>query len=294
MIEVEPARLTLQSTDGRQVILISFEDYTDQVPIGAKVTAWYYPQDSGENVLKSLDYPAEGFFAPAEAIRQHYRKIIVLPGAGPPDTDDLYDGIREYLHASLGWYVAPAFLATEIRKQTERASSTLDAIDPATGRFDFGRYLGQTQAVIPRVASEARVDAVLQVDVKQVQATVIRFVASWDGVEEPLAGPGMRAFARFSLFSNKDEVPAATVVLKLWDAKGKLLWRNRRGLALLEVLAGKGNRLRERPLSEYLGTPRNLQAWLDGAFGSLVQASEQGQGRGPGKAKGPGKGIAPE
>jgi len=280
VMEVEPGRLTLQGTDGRQIILTTFEDYTDQVPVGAKVTAWYYPQDGGENVLKSLDYPAEGFFVPAETIRQDYRKIIVLPGSSPPDTDDLYEGIREYLHSSLGWYVAPAFLAAEIRKQTERTSSTLDAIDPATGGFDFGRYLGQAEALIPRVASQARVDAVLQVDVKQVQATVVRFVASWDGAEESLAGPGTRALARFSLFSKKDEVPAATVVLKLWDAKGRLLWRNRRGLALLEVLAGKGNRLEERPLSEYLGNPQNLQDWLDAAFKSLASGGEPGQVKG--------------
>jgi hypothetical protein len=69
------------------------------------------------------------------------------------------------------------------------------------------------------------------------------------------------------VLSHKGEVPAATVELKLWDAKGSLLWRNRRGLALLEVLAG--NKLRERPLSEFLSDPRAVQGWLAVVFKSL-------------------------
>jgi hypothetical protein len=56
------------------------------------------------------------------------------------------------------------------------------------------------------------------------------------------------------------------VELKLWDAKGTLLWRKRRGLALLEVLRGKGNRLEERPLSEALSDTERTQHWMQATF----------------------------
>jgi hypothetical protein len=58
------------------------------------------------------------------------------------------------------------------------------------------------------------------------------------------------------------------VELKLFDAKGKLLWRNRRGFAVLQVLAG-GNRLRDRPISEFLGDTQAVQAWLGETFKSV-------------------------
>jgi hypothetical protein len=67
---------------------------------------------------------------------------------------------------------------------------------------------------------------------------------------------------------HRGEVSASTVELKLLDAKGNLLWRNRRGLAVLQVLAG-GNNLRDRPLSEFLNDTAAVQAWLDATFKSV-------------------------
>src|SRR5207249_55231 len=97
-----------------------------------------------------------------------------------------------------------------------RPASTLDAIDPATGEFDMARYLQaptQTRAgarsapaspgpgpapgsLIPTVAAETHVDAVLEADVVEVQAPLHRLVASWDGVEEPIAGKGSETIAK--------------------------------------------------------------------------------------------------
>ena len=267
VVAVEPAHITLQSSGGESVVLTTFEDYTDRVGIGAQVTAWYYPQDNGEKVLKSLDYPPESLFVPVGEIERHVHRIILLPSSEVPDADGLYDSMRGYLQSALGWYVAPQYLAEEIRKQAAGSGSVLDAMDPATGGFDISTYLKKSEGVIPRVASESRSDAVLEVHVVEVQAPVSRMVASWDGVEQPVAGSGMRTLAKLSAFSHKGELPAATVELKLWDAKGRLLWRSRRGLALLEVMAGK--ELRQRPLTEFLSDPRAVQDWLAGAFKSL-------------------------
>ncbi|HUI43942.1 MAG TPA: hypothetical protein VL523_18420 [Terriglobia bacterium] len=278
VIEVQPNELTLESKDARTIKLTTFEDYTDQVAVGSQVTAWYYPQDSGEAVLKSLERPAEILFVPVSEIEQRVRRVIVLPNSQVPGVEGFCASLRDYLQAHLGWYVAPGYLAEEIRKRTETSGSTLAAIDPATGNFDLKTYLSKTEGVVQKVASETRSDAVLEVDVLPVQAPVTRMIASWDGVEEPVSGAGMRTLAKLSMFSHKGEVQAATVELKLWSAQGRLLWRNRRGLALLQVLAGRGNRLRERPLSEYLENAQAVQAWMKAAFKALPTATNSGSG----------------
>lgn len=269
VLGVEPNRITLQAKDGQTLTLTTFEDYTDRVTVGAEVRAWYYPQDGADGVLKSLEYPAASLFVPVGDIQSHVHRIVLLPSSEVPDADGLFDSIREYLHTTLGWYVAPQYLADEVRKRAAHGGSTLDAMDPASGKFDLSKYLGESQGIIPQMASGTRSDAVLEVNVSQVEAPVDRMVASWDGVEEPVSGAATRALAKFTLFSRKGEVPAATVELKLWDATGKLLWRNRRGLAVLEVLEGKSNHLRERPLPEFLMNTQAVQAWMAATFKSI-------------------------
>lgn len=278
VLKIEPTELTLQVA-GSPLVLTTFEDYRDEVAVGSQVTARYYPQDTGANVLESLSYPAESFFVPVNEIGRRVKRTIVLPNSDVPDADGLWDSMRDYLQSRLGWYVAPAYLAAEIRRRAARAGSMLDAMDPASGNLDLSRYLHKTGAVIPRLAAESRVDAVLEADVQQVQAPVSRLVASWDGAEEPLAGPTVRTLAKLSMFSRKGEVPAATVTLKLWDAQGRLLWRNRRGLALLEVLEGKSDHLRERPLPEFLINSQAVQAWLDSAFKNVLPDAQTADGK---------------
>jgi len=268
VLGVESNRITLRLSDGQAVTLITFEDYRERVSIGAKVRAWYYPQDNSDGVLKSLDCPAETLFVPVGEIERRVHRIVLLSSSQVPDADALFESLREYLHSTIGWFVAPQYLANEVRKRAADGSSTLDAMD-ASGHFDLARYLGEAQGPIPLIASQTRSDAVLEVNVSQVQAPVSRMIATWDGVEESVSGPTVRTLAKFSMFSHKGEVPAATVELKLWDAKGKLLWRNRRGLAVLEVLTGKSNRLRERPLPEFLMNTQAVQLWLAATFKSI-------------------------
>jgi len=194
----------------------------------------------------------------------------------------------------------------DTRKPTPRPASTLDAIDPATGEFDMARYnqaLGQTpaqaqtpvqaqtndpnrvpsrpqsqatgeQRLIRTLASKARVDAVLDAHVVEVQARLNRLVASWDGVEEPVAGKGSKTIARLAPISPRSAVPATTVVFKLWDSHGNLLWTNRSGFAVLAVREGMGSKLRERPLSETLRNRTGVNRWLAAVFSSLRSAPD--------------------
>jgi hypothetical protein len=277
--DIEAGQITMQSKDGTTLVLTTFEDYRDRVTVGSQVTAWYYPQDAGTAVLKSLDYPAEIMFVPVGEIARRVHRIVLLPNSQIDDADPLYDAVRDYLHGTLGWYIAPAYLGKEVRKLAQQSGSMLSAMDSRTGNFDMTAYLNKSESVIARVASETRSDAVLELNVIQVEAPVNRLEASWDGVNEPVAGTAVRTLAKFSMFSRRGDVPAATVELKLWDARGNLLWRNRRGLALLEVMNGKGTRLEERPLSVTLADTQRIQGWMAATFNSI------GPGAGPPPAR---------
>jgi hypothetical protein len=260
--QVEPASLTIATTDGREVTLTTQEDFSKRVGVGSNVTASYLVE-SGSNLLEFLEYGQEK----GSQIHSSIKKIILLPSSSVPDADGVFDAIEKYLGSRFGWYVAPRVLAEEIRNRTGKSATPLDAMNPETGEFDMAMYLGRQQNLVTKLASETRVDAVLEASVEQVMAKVSRRVASWDGNEEVIGGKGSRTVARVAIVPRKGEVSASTVVLKLWDAQGKLLWSNRRGFAALEVL--EGGKLRYRSLPEYLEDSASVERWLRAVFGSL-------------------------
>jgi len=266
---VEPTRVTIAGTDGHELTVVCQEDFTLKVGLGSKVTVWYTPKE-GVNKLDWMEYPLENFFVPADLIRGQIKKVITLPNATVPDSEGIVDRITKYLEANLGWYVAPSILAQEIRRRSARSNSTLEAIDPATGQFDMNVYLQSQRQLIAHLASETRVDAVLEVDVERVQAKFDRHIAEWDGVAQPVASNATRTIWSLSILPVTGEVPAATVVMRLWDARGKLLWGNRRGFAVLALRVGIGGGFRDRPLSEVYQDEASIQAWLAETLGTLA------------------------
>jgi hypothetical protein len=271
VVEVERSRLVLETLGSGTLELRTSQDYRDQVTVGSRLTVWYDRTPRG-NVLVKLEAPEGSATGPAIPLRQRIRKIIILPNSSLEGADGLYAGVSQYLQAQLGWYVAPAALAAEVRRQTEQPASTLEAFDTTTGQFDMARYI-HGPSLIPRLASETRTDAVLEVDVEPVEARVDHMVAAWDHWQEALGGSGIRTLSRLTPFAGKGTLPATTVELRLFDRDGRLLWSNRLGLALLVVPAGGlTNKLRERPLSESLADPVRFRRWLSAAFASLTGA----------------------
>jgi hypothetical protein len=65
-------------------------------------------------------------------------------------------------------------------------------------------------------------------------------------------------------------VPAATIVLKLWDAQGTLLWSNRRGFCVLALKKGFTDKFLDRPISEALRDGARVQSWLTDVFASWL------------------------
>ena len=268
--EVTPSTVTVHGE--KDVVTVQTrEDFTEKLAPGSAVTAWYHHQEGGE-ILDWLEYPLESFFIPRNEFPPPLKKVIILPSSTVRDADGLLDAIANFMETRLGYYVAPRVLAEEIRNRTLEAHSTMDAIDPATGQVDISSYTLAQRNLIQKLASETRVDAVLQADVELVQVNFKSYVATWDGVHESVAGKGIRALGVFTPGINDGHVPAATVVLRLWDPNGKLLWRYRRGFAVLARMSGVGHKFRGRPISEALENTAGVQEWLEALFAAFLPA----------------------
>jgi hypothetical protein len=272
VVSVQAHQITIAGPDGTQVTLKTERDLTAEGLVGAQVSASYRHTEEGDT-LESLNYSFESFPVPPETYRYKIKTFVILPKSEVPEADSLFDAIEHYLRVNLRWRAKPRMLAEEVRRRhgedSQGSISTLAAMDPSTGKFDLSRYLQKSPSLIPAVAEQTRVNAVLQVDVLQVKAKVHDLVASWDNMQEPV-GEKHRDFLIFPILPINGKVDAATVVMKLWDPDGRLLWSNRRGLAVLQVLQPKGYKLRERPLSAVLQDSDAVERWLKAAMGKLV------------------------
>lgn len=270
---VTPNSITVFDKKSRELKIITDKDYTSLVGIGAAVTVWY-TTEGGVYRLEDIVYPQGGTFVPADRLRANGKRIIIWPR--PEDVENsqgLMSAISKYLADNAGWVVAPPELALEIASRTQASSSSLDAIDPDTGKVDMQRYLEPHRSLVMTIAEETRSDAVLEVRVIKVKANVRSSVASWDDMTESVASRKIRAFSPLGGLERNEWVYAATAELYLWSQAGKLLWNKRRGFAVLGVKSGVGTKFRERPLTEVYPNGDAMQRWLEGTLGELASPS---------------------
>jgi hypothetical protein len=95
-------------------------------------------------------------------------------------------------------------------------------------------------------------------------------VAVWDGARQPISSAKARALAFIAALPIAGHVPASTVILKLWDAQGRLLWSIRRGFCVLAMQQGVGNRFRDYTISEAVQETGSVEKWLTGVFASWL------------------------
>ena len=245
------------------------KDYTALVGIAARVTVWYTTA-GGVNHLEDIVYPNQGgTFVPRSQILESIKRIIILPR--PEDvenTQGLISAISKYLTDNAGWYVAPPELAAEIASRTKGPTSSLDAIDPNTGQVDMQQYLEPQRALMMRIAQETRSDAVLEVRIVKVKAKVRSGIASWDDMTEPVASRKARTLTSWEGLGGW--VYAATAEMNLWSQTGVLLWKKRRGFAVLGVHTGLELKYRERPLTEVYEDSGVMQRWLEETIGQIA------------------------
>jgi hypothetical protein len=271
LTQVEPTRLTIRDNKGNDVTIQPKEDFTEKVAVGAEVTAWYYPGHP-VNELQWLEYPPEiAFVSPTQFLGQ-IKKIILLPNSSAGDADGLYNAVEGFLQTHMGWFVAHRMLAEEIQERSQKAKSTLDVIDPATGNVDLTRYATAHDKLIQKIADLTRVDAVLEADVERVQVNFRSQVATWDGAQQLVSSKTSRTLTLMAAVPIDGHVPAATAVFKLWDAQGRLLWTHRRGFCVLALQQGISTKFRDRPISEAVQDTERTEKWLNQVFGSWLPA----------------------
>ena len=269
---VTPDTITIFDTKKNDIIEIKTrKDYTSLVGIAAPVTAWYTVQN-GVNHLEDIQYPTQsGNFLPAYQIRDSIKRIIILPQVeGVDDADGLISAISKYLADNAGWFVAPPALAEEVARRTKARESALDAVNPETGEVDMDRYLEPQRELMSTVAGDTHSDAVLQVRVLKVKAGVHGGVASWDDMTEPVASGKARFLTPWEGVASKGWVYAATADMMLWSQTGRLLWKRRRGFAVLGIQSGFGGNYHQRPLSEVYKDSGEMHHWLVDTLGQLV------------------------
>ena len=268
-MDITPARVTILAVDGTEITVIPREDFTEKVAVGSQVTVWYVPE-GGVNKLRWLQYPLENFFFSANEIRLIVRKVVVLPTSDVPDAGGLFAALAQYLQTNAKWQVELRELAEGSGARAPTPGSTLDTINPATGEVDLKQAVQITRDSIRKQAAEAHADAILEVHVEEVQADYMQYTAAWDGVEQSIGTGTAKVLSRISAIPAIGQVPAATVVLKLRDARGRMLWSNRRGFAALERQDRALTKFRTRTLSEVLEDTPWVQKWFATVFGSLL------------------------
>ena len=273
--------ITVFDKKNQEIQIQTDTDYTSLVGIAAPVTVWY-KTEGGANHLEDIVYPPSGSFVPADSLRTSIKRIIILPQPeGVDNSEGLISAISTYLADNAGWFVAPPELALEIASRTKGAGSPLDAIDPTSGAVDMQRYLAAQGSLVTTIAAQTRSDAVLEVKVIQVKANVRSSIASWDDMTEPVASRKSRALSPLEPLVGGGWVYAATADMSLWSQTGKLLWKKRRGFAVLAVQSGIGGKYRARPLTEVYPDRVAMDWWLKGTFGQLAPPVKAPAGASP-------------
>ncbi len=262
--------LVFDKKNNQEVQILTDKDYTSILGIASPVTVWYTTQ-GGVNRLEDIEYSRSGTFVPIDRLRESIQRIIILPKAEDVDnTQGLISAISNYLSDRAGWYVEPPELASEIAKRSKSPAELLDAINPDSGEVDMQRYLEAQRSWITVIANESRSDAVLEVRVIKVKAKVSGSIASWDDMTEPVASRKARELSPFGWMESRGWVYAATADMALWSHDGKLLWKKRRGFAVLGVQSGMSPQYHERPLTEVYQDNKAMQRWLQTTLGELA------------------------
>lgn len=205
---------------------------------------------------------------PTDQPRVNFKRIIIWPRQEDVDNSEgLVSAISQYLTDHAGWFVAPPELAVEIASRTESSVPSFEPIDPDTGEVETQQ---PQSSLLKAIAQQTRSDAVLEVRILKVRATVHDYVASWDDMTERVASRKSRVLSSLVIEGGKGWVSAATADMYLWNPAGKLLWKKRRGFAVLGVKPAMGTKFSERPLTEVYQDSHWMQSWLEGTLGELV------------------------
>jgi hypothetical protein len=267
---VTPDTLTLLDKKNQVLEIHTDKDYSSVVGIAAPITVWY-TSEGGVNRLEDIIYPRRSAeIVPPDLLRANIKRTIILPRSEEIEDDqELVAAVSKYLSDNANWYVAPSDLAVEMASRVEPPGTSDPEIDPETGLLDMQRYLARHGGAMARIARQTHTDAVLEMEIDKVKASVRGGIASWDDVSEPVESRFDRGLTPFPSLS-KGWVYAASVDFKLWSSSGKLLWKRRRGFAVMATESGLSGKYHERPLKQVYANAPFMQQWLVETLGQLA------------------------
>jgi len=262
-----PSSLTIDEGKGQEVTIHTAEDYSDRIPLGTQVTAWHHQQGEMQE-LDRIEYPLELSPSNPREFVPKIKKVILLPSSDAGDATEFYAEVERLLESRFNWVIAHRMLAEEIRRRDSKARGVKPGKVVRSSESPPAPLEPASPELIQKVAEGTRADAVLEMRVEYHLLQVKSHTAEWDGQRETFGTTGSRIASTITLRPVKGQVPAATVVLKLFDRQGQFLWSNRRGFRLLTVEVSGG--FRDRPLSEALADAPFLAGWLNQVFASWL------------------------
>jgi hypothetical protein len=264
---VTPESLTIDDGKGREVTIHSAENYSERLPLGTQVTVWHYGQ-SGVEELDRIEYPLELSPANPRDFLPRIKKVILLPSSNAGDATAFYAEVERLLDSRFNWVIAHRMLAEEIRQREMKAQGVKPENVAQSSESPPTPLEPASPELIQKIAEGTRADAVLEMRVEYLLLQVKSHTAEWDGQRETFGSTRSRIATAMTLRPVRGQVPAATVVLKLFDRQGQLLWSNRRGFRVLALQVSMEGEFRDRPLTEALEDGPFVANWLNQVFAS--------------------------
>jgi hypothetical protein len=268
--EVTSTRLTVDDGKKGEVVIHTDEDYSERVSVGMQVTAWHY-ELAGAQRLDRIEYPLEVSLVEPGDFIPRIKKIILLPSSNAGDADAIFTEIERLFQSRFNWVIGHRMLAEEIRRRSMKERGLNSVIAAPRSETTAETLVPAEPELIQRIAEGARADAVLEVRVEYILLKVKSSTAEWDGQRETFGSQSARFASAITLRPVRGQVPVATVVLKLFDAQGHLMWKNRRGFRVLALQVSMGNKFRDRPLAEGVEDSAFMSGWLSQVFASWLK-----------------------
>ncbi len=257
--------IRLEAADGRSREIVTSQSYTERVFPGQNVTVWYR-QIGGAEKLDRIEYPLEYLAARPEEFLPPIKRVILLPASNAGDAGEIFAAIERRLEADRHWVVASRLLSEEVRRRDQKARGVNAALTAPANPYSPAPIESASPELIRKVADAARADAVLETRVEYSVLPVRSHTAEWDGQREKFGSTSGRITMAMTLRKVEGRVPVATIVLRLFDRQGKLLWNYRRGFGVLALQVSSKNEFRDRPLAERARDVAFMEAWLASAF----------------------------
>lgn len=210
------------------------------------------------------------FKVPREQFYGSLKVVALAPVQAPSDLENA-DPIKARFAATIAARLREAGLQVvgpeEIGPILEEVRKAHPGVfDPQTGKLDQEKAKAREKEELQRIREKhPQVDALLQAGIRVVQASLVRDVASWDGVTESAGTSGWKSF----WVTHSGRIPALSLIVWLTRADGTDLYANAGGLRVIARVDAGGKPVSIPHADLFADEQRNGQA-VSLALGPLL------------------------